>query len=261
MKQPPASPTPEHLTPLAIELLLAGGAPAESGRRWRAHLQGCSPCNQRLAEARGLGEDWSASPDADRIGRRLADAQADAVARPPRPRRRPRARWWAAAFALPAAALAAWLLLPRPPSAPFTAKGDADLAALVQHAGSATASALAPGATTALTPGDRVQLTWSSGRSGHLALIARDADGDVHRLFPESGPDSAPVAAGAARAVGPSLVVQPGFRPLRVWGVFAEAPFAVPSLLDELRTRGSLAARPGRSLQQLDLATGGGNPR
>jgi hypothetical protein len=256
--QPPAP--PEHLTPLAFELLLSGGAPAESGQRWRQHLQSCAACNLRLSEARGLGEDWSASPDAERIGRQLASAEGNAGAPFARPQRRTRARWWAAAFALPAAALAAWLLVPRAP-ARFTAKGDGALAALVQPVGSAAATPLPPDATTALTPGDRVQLTWSSARPGYLALLARDADGDVHRLFPETGADSAPVPVTVARPVGASLPVHPGFRPLRVWAVFADGPFALAPLVEELRTRGAIEARAGRSVEQLELAAGGGRPR
>ena len=256
--QPDPDPkTSDHLPPLAFELLLAGTAPGDPERRWREHLQGCPPCRERLAEARALGESWARSPEADRVRRLLAATPpAAGVRRANRPlsltlRWR---RWWTLGLALPVAALTAWLwIVPARPPAPavaFVARGNGVLGLTVERGGQIEVWP-APAQETPVGPlraGDRVQLTWSAPRSGHLVVLALDRDGDVHRLFPEAGPAGAPVAAGGPRPVGPSLQIDPGTAPLRVWAVFSERPVAVGPLLDRLTAGGAPVGEAGQQV-------------
>ncbi len=143
-------------------------------------------------------------------------------------KRRVRASWWWTAVA-PVAAAAVWLLLYRAPPGDLAAKGAATVEILVAHGGE-----VAPWAGEALVAGDRIQLSWTSGRAGYVAVVGRDDTGEVTRWFPVT--DTALRLEPGARTFGDSLRFDPPFRGT-VYVFVADGPFSLSPLEAAIRER------------------------
>jgi len=202
-----------HPPELILERVLRGESLAAP---WPAHLEGCAECARRLAEMRQEDARYRATPQAQRLAARLREG-------PLTPRRPGRAAWLAVLVPSVTVALVAvlWIHSTHQESG-FTAKGGG-LEASVGREGRVAAWDGAP-----LRNGDVLQLAWSSGKAGYLAVMVREVDGRVTTVFPPQGDSAGAIEAGPHQPLGGSLRVDG--RPLEVVALFADRPFALASL-------------------------------
>jgi hypothetical protein len=112
-----------------------------------------------------------------------------------------------------------------------------------------------------LRQGDVLQLQWSSGQAGYLALWVRDGTGQVERVFPDNGAQSQRVSAGSGVSIGPGLVVRGDTQDCTLWGAFGERPFDLAGL-EQLLDKGGLLQTQGAvtDVVKLDLDIEAPNP-
>ncbi len=163
----------DHLSALALDELAAGLTPDEP-----AHLATCAPCRDRLAALRAANATFLAQPK--------AKAQLDRLAPP---RRLP----WGRLVALPlAAALALFVLWPRPPTGDLI-KG-APTVVLLDAAGNVVKEA---------KPGQRLDLAVGAPGFHRVTVYATGPDGKREQLYSGAIGD-------AARTTVMQLEVTPG---------------------------------------------------
>jgi len=169
----------------------------------------------------GVGEGYMQSEPAKALRAQLAALDHTQA------RRRSFLRWWS--VAAPLAAAAAWLVLFRTPATfDVTAKGSGTVALLVGHGGQ-----VGPWTGGPLSPGDQLQLSWTSAASAYVAVIGREDGGATAVWFPENTPRSERLEAGA-RAFGSSLRFEPPFRGT-VYAFLADQPFSAEPLESAIR--------------------------
>jgi hypothetical protein len=207
----------EHPPQLVLELALRGEPLGEN--EWADHLATCTDCARRLGEMRAEDERYRSTPQARMLRARLRDA-------PPVPTRRPRLWLPVLVPALALAAIAIFWVHSAEREDPFAAKGGG-LELTVQRGGSA-----APWDGSSVRAGDLLQLGWSSGGKGYLAVLAREGDGTVTTLFPETGDKATAIGAGTHQPLGRSVVADG--RSLEIFALFSDDTFALPTLRDAM---------------------------
>jgi hypothetical protein len=243
-----------------LERLALGELDAETAVDVRRRLaaEGRSPDEIVAAVAasnREILEELPATPTAAAIRRRAEKAEAAA-----RPARRRAFLWGGAPLALVGAA-AVVLLVARPWTPGGRAvdvsddgriKGD-DLKVLVYRHGATGNEILTDGARA--TPGDLLQIAYSSKKGGYGVLLSIDGAGKVTLHLPENdNGEAAPLREGGATVRVPSafqLDDAPAFE--RFFMVRAAAPFSVATAVEAAR---AVAAQPSARTQALALPPG-----
>lgn len=208
---------PPHRKECPSRLVLERIAAGELGTT--AHVAGCDSCRTELVSLQDEAVSLRADPHFAAARHRLAAAAAE------QDRRRIRSRWLAALIAPVTATALVVLLLVRPDPEVFTIKGS-PLNLVIEREGQVRSWDGEP-----LTPGDRVQLTWTSPHAGYLVVLARSRQGEVEILVPREGAEAAPVGASATPVpIGPSFQIPQEDAPLDVISILSPRPLAVDPL-------------------------------
>jgi hypothetical protein len=225
----------EHPPELVMELALRGEPLGEGD--WARHLATCPDCARRLDEMRAEDAHYRATAQARALRARLGAAP---PAAPPR-----RVRPWLPVIvpALALAAVALFWVRSTEREDPYTEKGGG-LELTVQRGGRSAAWDGSP-----VRAGDLLQLGWSSGSKGYLAVMAREADGTVTTLFPESGDQATAIGAGAHQPLGRSLIADG--RPLEILAFYDHGAFALPALRAAMDRREPLAFSGKRQVMKV----------
>ena len=110
------------------------------------------------------------------------------------------------------------------------------------------------GAGDAIFPGDRLQLSYSAPRDGHLAVLSIDGADRVEAYFPSSE-TTWPAAAGHQIALPVSTELDDVLGDERLWIVFCDRPRPLAPLIAVLAERGVAAEPPpGCEVQRLRFA-------
>jgi hypothetical protein len=152
------------------------------------------------------------------------------------PRRAGWARWWMGAAALPVAALAAFLLLLRPPagvtSTGTRTKGDFAIALYVKHAESAADPGLHLGEP--LHPRDRVRFKLGGSDHGYLAVLGLDASEKLSVFFPAGA--NAQARPGAEEVLPGAIELDGTLGREVITALRCEQPIPLATLVREART-------------------------
>jgi hypothetical protein len=84
-----------------------------------------------------------------------------------------------------------------------------------------------------LTAGDSVQLGWSAGKGGYIAVLALEDGRVASVLYPAKSEDAVTVPPGESR-LGDSLIATPSLAGARVYVLFGSAPFSVAETVEAL---------------------------
>jgi hypothetical protein len=219
----------EHVSDLTWDRLHAGSLGPALVDQVRQHVAACSPCAER--------------------GAALEATHRRFVAAPP-PLRASRVGAWRVmgpAFAVAAAALV--FVLARGEREATRTKGGFAVTVFAGRGG----DAVPLGAGDAIFPGDRLQLSYSAPRDGHLAVLAIDGAEHVEAYFP-SGETTWPAAAGHQIALPASTELDDVLGDERLWIVFCDRPRQLASLIAVLAERGAQAEPPrGCEVQRLQF--------
>jgi hypothetical protein len=217
----------EHVSDLTWDRLHAGNLTPALVDQVREHVAGCPRCAARGAALHAAH-------------RRFVDA--------PPPLRAPPVRAWrlmVPAFAVAAAALA-FVLVGEEREA-TRMKGGFAVTVFAGRGG----DAVPLGAGDAIFPGDRLQLSYSAPRNGHLAVLAIDGAEHVEAYFPSSA-TTWPAAAGDRIALPTSTELDDVRGEERLWIVFCDRPQPLAPLIAALAERGIAAEPPpGCEVQRL----------
>lgn len=263
-----------HVSDLTWDRLLAGDLEPSLVARAERHASACAMCAAR----RDLLEDdrrrFQAAPPTLMAGGASEPAAELEIRRPgpgPAPwwRRGLRPLWLAPGLA---AALAVALLVPRwwarvgaedDGSSPAGARRKGGFAVTVFAGREGRAVAL--GAGDPVYPGDRLQLTYSAERAGHLAVLSIDGQGRVTVYFPADASTTWPAAAGEGIPLPRSTELDDVLGEERLFTVFCDLPRPLLPLVEGLEARGDLApAPPGCEVRRFSLdkrAPPAGEPR
>jgi hypothetical protein len=198
------------------------GEPAEGVAE---HVAGCERCRARLKQ--------------------LEEARAAFLAENPRLRaRRPWGLMAATAGLAAAAGLA--LLLSAPEGERL--KGGPQLSLFVRHAERVRPA----GPREPVSPGDRLQFTYTSDRPRHLAVLSLDGAGKGSVYFPD-GDRASPIAAGRDVALPNSTILDTVLGPETLYGLFCDKDVQLVPLRTELEQARRLTAPKGCSLITLSI--------
>jgi hypothetical protein len=144
------------------------------------------------------------------------------------------------------AAAAALLLMLRPTDDGTRVKGGRSASLFVAHAGQTRRAA--PGEV--VTPGDTLQLQYSSARRSYGAILSLDGARHASRYFPDAD-RAAPLEPGRDRSFPASTVLDavPGSE--SVYVLLCDEPIALAPLVDALPVRPP--APPGCTVQRFEL--------
>jgi hypothetical protein len=215
--------TVQHVSDLTWDRLHAGQLAPALADQARQHAAGCARCAARRAA--------------------LEAAHLRFVAAPPAVRAMPRTRrtWRVVVPALAAAAIAIVVVRiaadPRPPT---RSKGGFAVSVFAGRAGDAVPLGIGD----PIFPGDRLQLSYSAERAGHLAALAIDGAGQVEVYFPAGEPTTWPAAAGHRLALPASTELDDVLGEERLWIVFCDRPQPLAPLVAALGEHGAAAEPP-----------------
>jgi hypothetical protein len=240
--------TPDCLSDLRIDRLLAGDLDGRESERARAHAAGCAACSARVCAFEAARA--APAPDLETI-RRIAAA---VPAPSPAPRSRWRALWPSLALAA-AAGTAALIVAVRPvprgatEAAPGAAPGDATrikggarLGFFVKHGDAVRRGG--PGEP--VVAGDLVRFVVSTPRPAHLAIVGLDARGVGSVYFPAPGAADT-VAAGTDVELPRATRLDDTLGPETVAAFFCERPVDLAAVRADPRS-----APPGCTVDRLD---------
>jgi hypothetical protein len=223
--------TNEHVSDLTWDRLHAGHLAPALGEDARQHAAACPQC-----AARGAALE--------------AEHRRFATFGPPLRAARPRRAWRAIAPVLAVAAAAAVLLRigEDPPPGPTRLKGSFAITAFAGRDG----DAVPLGVGDPVFPGDRLQLSYSAERAGHLAVLAIDGAGSVDVYFPAGGAMAWSAAAGHRIALPASTELDDVLGDERLWIAYCEKPQPLAPLVSALAAQGVAAPPPpGCQLQRM----------
>ena len=185
------------------------------------------------------------------------------VAALPRQRRQPLSRCWLWAPAATVLVAAAGYLIvplgstphsptgPTGPSAPSIAtrtKGAVSVGFVVKRGGEILLGEDAM----KVRSGDRLRFFFQLQRTGHVAILSRDARSVVTEYYPGTGQSRA-VAAGPRSYLDSSVELDGTLGQERLWALVCQRPFDTAPLLDVLQRGETLEPGPGCILERLDL--------
>jgi len=218
---------------LSLDLLLAGDLSQGEERRVHAHLAACRPCAARWTELEAQRDAFTVQPVIDLGGRR------------------PARRSWLRSWPVPAAAIAAaaaLLLVLWPVGAPMTdrvvttrTKGGRVFNAYIRHGESIRKA----GDAEVVYPGDQLQFTYSSPRSGFVAVLSRDGAGMASVYFPDAGQRPWTAPPGDDQPLPRSTILDDTLGQERVHALFCTAVVDLESLRGELAAGRPLRVPPG----------------
>jgi hypothetical protein len=189
----------------------------------RQHAAGCPRCAERGAALAAEHRGFVAAP-------------------PPLPAPSVRRAWRAIASALAVAAVAiaiARIGADRPHDA-MRSKGGFGVTAFAGR----DLNAVPLGTGDPIFPGDRLQLSYSAERDGHLAVLAIDGAGQVDVYFPAGATMTWAAAAGRRIALPASTELDDVLGEERLWITWCDRPQPLAPLVAALRERGFAAEPP-----------------
>jgi hypothetical protein len=215
--------TIEHVSDLTWDRLHADCLAPALADQARQHAAGCPRCAER--------------------GAALAAEHGRFVAAPPPLRAMVPARraWPAIVSALAVAAVVLAIVGVRPDRPPGATETKGGFGVTVFAGRDRDAVPLGTG--DPIFPGDRLQLSYSAERAGHLAALAIDGAGHVEVYFPAGATMTWPAAAGHRVALPASTELDDVLGEERLWIVFCDRPQPLAPLVAALRERG-IAAEP-----------------
>jgi hypothetical protein len=221
--------TMQHVSDLTWDRMHAGQLAPGLADLARLHAARCAPCAARRAELEAAHRRFVAVPPALRA----------AV--------RPRRAWRAIVPALAVAAVA--IAIARiPDGARERSKGGFAVTAFAGRDG----DAVPLGTGDPIFPGDRLQLSYSAARPGHLAVLAIDGAGQVEVYFPAGATTTWAAEAGHRIALPASTELDDVIGEERLWVVFCERAQPVAPIVATVRERGIAAEPPpGCEVQRL----------
>jgi len=217
--------TIEHVSDLTWDRLHAGGLAPALADRARQHAAGCPGCAERGAALAAEHRRFVAAPPPLRAT--------------PRPRRAGRAIVSAVAVAVAVVAIAIVRIRADAPGEAIRSKGGFGVTAFAGR----DHDAVPLGTGDPIFPGDRLQLSYSADRAGHLAVLAIDGAGQVEVYFP-AGATTWAAAAGRRIALPASTELDDVLGEERLWIVLCERPQPLAPLVAALRERGIAAGPP-----------------
>jgi hypothetical protein len=215
--------TIQHVSDLTWDRLHAGHLPPALADQARQHAAGCPVCGARGAELEAAHRRFVASP-------------------PPLVAARRARRAWQVVVPALAVAAAAVLILRIGVDEPREATRTKGGFAVTAFAGR-DRDAVPLGNGDPILPGDRLQLSYSAERAGHLAVLAIDGAGQVAVYFPAGETTTWAARAGYRIALPASTELDDVLGEERLWIVFCRQPQPLAPLVDALRDRG-IAAEP-----------------
>lgn len=242
--------TGEHARAMELRRLRLGELSGEEAARVKAHVDGCSKCQEVLA---GFAEEqrrFEAAVPFERFEAGVTRARERQRAA------RPRGAWRAPAFgAIAAVALAVVVAGQLRPGATSGGgnrlKGGAGIE--LRIAGATGPQRIADtGAPEALRPGDRVRIGYQAGERRFVASVSVDEQGEVTPLHPQGG-ESLPVEAGEQTHYLPDSFEFTGRGAERVVVVLSDAPIGVDALQRAARAAYEKANGDVRHMPPLDV--------
>jgi hypothetical protein len=223
-----------HLRRFTLERYAARDLPEDDQQTAAAHLESCGLCRDKLSVLLGDIQAFQQQVPYQRF--RVAHE------RRKQPIRRPRwSLWLTGLTAVTATSLALVLIVPTEPPAPTERLKGAGVALGVLLLQDGRLQPLQPGAE---VPADAtLQLTYTGGGLGSVALIGIDSEGAVTTYYPESETASAPLPAGDRGAFPFSLTLDGVSGIERFYAVFAAQVGPLAPVQDAARkvaTRGRL---------------------
>jgi len=209
--------TPDCLSDLRIDRLVAGDLEARARAQAGDHFAICAACASRVAAFQAARD--ATPPDLETI-RRVAAAS---------PPRRLRRGWWPSLGLTLAAGTAAVVIAVRPPATPTETtriKGGARVGFFVKH-GDAVRRGRPSGEP--VNPGDLVRFVVSTPRPAHLAIVGLDASGAASVYFPPAGVADT-VAAGTDVELPRATLLDDTLGPELVGAFFCERPVDVTAV-------------------------------
>jgi hypothetical protein len=231
--------SPDCLSDLRIDRMLAGDLDGDADARARDHLAGCGACAARVAAFEGARA--ATPPDVE-----LELEAIRRVAAAPPARRIWRKLWPPLGVAL-AAGVAGLVVVARAPAPESTrTKGPARLGFFVKHGDAVRRG----GAGEHVSPGDLVRFVVSTPRAAHLAIVSLDGRAAANVYFPPPGLGD-DVAAGTDVELPRATLLDDTLGPETVAAFFCERPVDRGSLLDAVRARPD-STPPGCAVDRLD---------
>lgn len=221
-----------------LERMLLGELEGTASEPWLRHTESCDSCRARIEELRAQDQRFKASPFAQELRAKLANA-----------RPRPSLSGWpvAAAPALLAVAALALVLVSKPRVDSLTSKGGAGVLSVIQER-QGQARPLDP---RDLRAQDALQLRWAAARAGELIAVGVDRSGALTVLYPDGASRSAPIRGGEDVALGGRIILSAAEDGAVICVLFDQGPIAADDA-----ARAECRAQNGRVVGALPLSLG-----
>lgn len=249
-----SQPANEHVSDLTWDRLHAGQLDDALADRARGHAAACASCEARRAQLAAAHERFASAPPPLRAAHPMRALRAAVATH----------RWRTVAPALVlalAAAVAIVLAWPRR-GALGTTVAHGDHRAATRYKGGFAVTAFAGrdgdavplGAGDPIFPADRLQLSYSAERAGHLAVLSIDGAERASVYFPTDSATTWPAPAGHHITLPASTELDDVLGNERLWIVFCDRAQSLAPLVG-LLTDGGVAAQPpeGCEVQRIGL--------